>query len=427
MSQVQPQDAKAQFGDAIAQSRLVKRFMNLGGLARRPKPVVGVTPSDVIHRENKWSLLRYRPRAAGLAYKRPVLLVPSLINRHYVLDLMPGKSFAEWLVGKGHDVYIIDWGTPGAEDRYLSFDEITDKYLGRAVRKASASAGGEDVHVLGYCLGGTLTTIYTALHPEKVASLVDIAAPISFDDDGLLARWTKSDKFDVKAILDAFGNVPWQLMQATFQMLRPTLGLAKGVYMVDRAWDDEFLDGFLALESWGNDNVSFPGAAFGKYIDELYRKNSLVKGELSVSGERVDLGRIACPILNITFQHDNIVPAESAAPLMDLVSSTDKERLHLPGGHVGAVVSKSAAKGLWPKLADFWAKRDGEVARVAPTSSGPEEVAKPSVAKRTSDAPVTVMASASEPAPVNALTSAPRRARKTQNRTTNGRRSATRR
>lgn len=397
MSQVQPQDAKAQFGDSVTQSRLVKRVMNLGGLARRPKPVVGVTPSDVIHRENKWSLLRYRPRAAGLAYKRPVLLVPSLINRHYVLDLMPGKSFAEWLVGKGHDVYVIDWGTPGDEDRYLTFDEIADRYIGRAVRKASAQAGGEDVHLLGYCLGGTLTTIYTALRPEKVASLVDIAAPIAFDDDGLLARWTKSDRFDTKAILGAFGNVPWQLMQATFQMLRPTLNLSKGVYMIDRAWDDEFLDGFLALETWGNDNVSFPGAAFGKYIEELYRKNALVKGELAISGERVDLARIACPVLNITFQHDNIVPADSAAPLMDLVSSTDKERLHLPGGHVGAVVSKSAAKGLWPKLADFWAKRDGDAA--ATSTSGPDEAPKPSLAKRNTETPSAVVASAPSASP----------------------------
>ena len=325
MSQVHPQDSKAQANSpqlagsagsivgGIEQSRVVKRLMNLVGLARRPKPPVGLTPSDVVHRENKWSLIRYRPRAQGTAFARPVLLVPSLINRHSVLDLMPGKSFAEWMVAKGHDVYIIDWGTPGPEDRYLAFDEICDRYIGRAVRKVSQRSNDQDVHLLGYCLGGTLTTIYTAARPEKVASLVDIAAPISFADDGLLARWTKSRGFSVDAILDAYGNVPWQLMQATFQMLRPTLNLSKGVYMVDRAWDDEFLDGFFALESWGNDNVSFPGEAFRKYIDELYKKDSLVKGEFNLSGDRVDLSRITCPLLNITFQHDNIVPAESAA------------------------------------------------------------------------------------------------------------------
>lgn len=339
-----------------------KRLLNVVGMAKRPKPAVGVTPADEVFRENKWRLLRYRPTGNGPKYRRPVLLIPSLINRHYVLDLMAGKSFAEWMVGKGHDVYVIDWGTPGDEDRFLTFDEICAGYIGRAIRQVSRRANDEDVHVLGYCLGGTLATIYAAAHPEKVASIVDIAAPISFDDDGLLAQWTRRKEFDIDALLGAFGNVPWPLMQATFHMLRPTLNLSKGVYMLDRAWDDEFLDGFLALETWGSDNVSFPGVAFKKYIEELYQRNSLVTGQFRMNGERVDLRNITCPVLGITFQHDNIVPTQSASVLTDLVGSTDKEMLVLPGGHVGAVVSKHAAKGLWPKIATFWAERDGVVA-----------------------------------------------------------------
>jgi polyhydroxyalkanoate synthase len=352
-----------------------KRLLNLAAAVRRPKPAVGLTPADEVFRENKWRILRYRPRASGLAHRRPVLMVPSLINRHYVLDLMPGKSFAEWMVAQGHDVYVVDWGTPTAEDRYLSFDEVCDRYLGRAVRKVSARANGEDVHLLGYCLGGTLTSIYAAAHPERVASLVNIAAPIDFEDDGLLSHWSRRKEFDLSAMLAAFGNVPWPLMQATFHMLRPTLNLVKGVAMVDRAWDDEFLDGFFALETWGNDNVSFPGEAFRKYIEDLYQKNALVRGELTISGERIDLSKIACPLLAVTFEHDNIVPAKSAACLVDLVSSKDKELLHLNGGHVGAVVSKSAAKGLWPKISGFWAARDGStstsVSRSTPAGAAP--------------------------------------------------------
>ena len=88
----------------------------------RPMPRVGQTPAVTVHHENKWRLLRYRARPEGLAFRTPILLVPSLINRHYVLDLMPNKSFAQWLVARGHDVYVIDWGTPGDEDRFLDFD-----------------------------------------------------------------------------------------------------------------------------------------------------------------------------------------------------------------------------------------------------------------------------------------------------------------
>lgn len=291
----------------------------------------------------------------------PILLVPSLINRHYVLDLMPQKSFVEWLLGQGWDVFIIDWGTPAREDQYLEFDDFCDRYLGRAVRRARALAGAEKVHLLGYCLGGTLTTIYTALHPETVGSMVNLAAPIDFADDGMLSAWSQLEELSLTAVTDAFGNMPWPLMQAGFHLLRPTLNLQKLVYAVDRAWDDEFLDGFLALETWGNDNVSFPGRAFRTYIEELYRQNKLVRGELFVGGRRVDLGAIEAPVLVVSFEHDNIVSTQSAECLVTLVSSAKAEKLRLRGGHVGAVVSRKASEGLWPRVADWFGAHDGNV------------------------------------------------------------------
>src|SRR5690606_32844373 len=132
------------------------------------------------------------------------------------------------------------------------------------------------VHVLGYCLGGTLATIHAAARPERVASLLLLAAPVSFSDGGQLAVWTQTPTFDVGAIVTAFGNVPWQLMQGAFHMLRPTLTLSKAVALVDRAANDEFLDGFLAIETWGSDNVSFPGECYRQYIEELYRGDALM-------------------------------------------------------------------------------------------------------------------------------------------------------
>jgi len=324
----------------------------------RPMPKVGQTPADVIHRENKWQLLRFRPRPEGVAHRTPVLLVPSLINRWYVLDLMPGKSFAEWLVDRGHDVFVIDWGTPGPEDRYLTFDDVCDRYLGRAIRRSARAAGSEKVHLLGYCMGGILTAIHAAARPERVASLVQLAAPVRFDDDGLLAKWTRTSTFDIDALVDGCGNVPWQLMQSTFHMLRPTLNLSKAVAVLDRAWDDQFLDGFLALETWGNDNVSFPGECYRRYIKDLYQGNQLVHGTFTLSGRPARLESIECPVLAVTFEHDHIVPAHSAKVLVDRVGAADKEHLHLPGGHVGAVVSSSAKKHLWPRMIGWWAERD---------------------------------------------------------------------
>lgn len=339
-----------------------RRWRNLLGLAGRPRPVVGATPADAVHRENKWSLLRYRARPEGVAYATPVLLVPSLINRHYVLDLQPGRSVAEALVARGHDVFIVDWGTPGPEDRHLTFDAIADGYLGRAIRVAAQHGARGRAHVLGYCLGGTLAAVHAAVRPERVASLAALAAPVAFRDDGLLSLWTRSPTFDLRALVDATGNVPWQLMQGAFQMLRPTLPLAKAAHVVDRAWDDEFLDGFFALEAWGGDNVSFPGEAYRRYIEGLYRADGLMRETFTLSGRRVRLRDIACPTLAVTFAHDNIVPEASAAPLVERVGSADKERIHLPGGHVGAVISRKALATLWPTISAWWAARDAEPA-----------------------------------------------------------------
>lgn len=335
----------------------MKSLRNLLSLPFRPRPAVGVTPADVVFSENKWRLLRYRPRPAGLAFRTPVLLVPSLINRHYVLDLTPGKSFAEYLVKQGHDVFCLDWGTPGDEDRLQTFDDICDRALGRATRVAAGHGERDEVHLLGYCMGGILTAIHAAVRPAYVASLVELAAPVRFHDEGLLSAWMRTSTFDVDAMVDAFGNVPWQLMQSSFHLLRPTLSLSKAVGLLDRAWNDEFLDGFLALETWGNDNVSLPGEFYRRYA-RMYRDDELMRGTFSLSGHPVRLADIRCPLLTVTFEHDNIVPWRSAAELHERASSPDKHHLHQQGGHVGAVVSKSAARGLWPRISQFWAERD---------------------------------------------------------------------
>ena len=373
----------------------MKRLSNLASLFTRPKPPVGTTPSDVVLRENKWRLLRYRPRPEGIKFQTPVLLVPSLINRHYVMDLLPGKSMAEDLVKAGHDVYCLDWGTPGDEDRFLGWDDICDRYLGRAIRHVAKTSPRNKVHLLGYCLGGTLTTIHTTVHGERIASLLNLAAPVSFADEGLLARWTQSPGFKVGDIVDAYGNVPWQLMQGAFMMMRPTLNLAKAVALIDRAANDEFLDGFLALETWGSDNISFPGKCYEEYIERLYRGDQLLKDEFTMSGKPAKLSAIECPVMCVVFEHDNIVPWQSAALLLDRVSSKDKQLLKLPGGHVGAVVSKSAQKKLWPKLSQFWAERDQDP---LPTKTktkleavpppGPREVPPPTGSRTTKKKPL---------------------------------------
>lgn len=341
---------------------------SLRALAKRvPRglPAVGQTPYDVVWSENKWRLLRFRPVTGprALRYRTPVLLVPSLINRWYVLDLAPGRSFVEYLVNQGFDVFVIDWGTPTKEDRYLTWDDICGRYLGRAVRHAAKYSASNVTHVLGYCLGGTLAANYTAAFGSHVASLVALAAPIDFSVAGIMTAWTRTPEFDVQAVTEGLGNLPWPLMQAAFHMIKPTLNAAKVVGLLDRAWDDEFLDGFLATERWGNDNVAFPGACYRDYIELLYRRNSLYLDQMTLLGQHALLRNIDCPVLSVSFAHDHIVPQAASDALLTKISSPDKAGLSQRGGHVGAVVSKNACKGLWPNVAGWWAARDTDAAR----------------------------------------------------------------
>lgn len=327
------------------------------------RPPVGKTPRDVVFTENKYQLLRFR-KPKGVQRKagaRPVLLVPSLINRWYVLDLLPEQSFVGFLLERGHDVFLIDWGTPGPEDRFVGLDTYIDRYVDRCVRVATRLANSDAAHILGYCLGGTLTAIHGALHPERVASMVTLAAPIGFTDDGLLTKWMNVDAFSVDRIADAFGNIPWPIMQACFHMLKPTLVGSKLLTLLERADDADWLKVFVAIETWGGDNVSFAGNAYRKYIGDLYRGNRLVEGGLSIAGREVRLSELTCPLMVVSFANDHIAPLESTKVLLELAGSEVKVDATQKGGHVGAVIGRRAREGLWTQISDFYRKHDGAV------------------------------------------------------------------
>jgi polyhydroxyalkanoate synthase len=279
---------------------------------------------------------------------KPLLLIPSLINRWYVLDLRPGASLVEALVGAGIDVWCLDWGVPEAEDRYLDWEAVVAR-LGRAVRRVKRETGADRLGVLGYCMGGTLTTIYTAQHASDFAALITLAAPIDFQRGGQLRCMVEPRWFDADAIADA-GNVAPMQMQAGFVALRPTLDLGKLMSMPELATDARAREAFFALDEWASDNIPFPAEAYRRYIRELYQENQLVEGTHRVAGKPVSLGAITCPTLVITASRDTICPPAAATALLSHVGSTDKDVLQVPGGHVGAVVGSRAARDMYPAL-----------------------------------------------------------------------------
>jgi len=128
---------------------------------------VAQTPKQVIWTLNKARLYRYSPVVpAEQRHKVPLFLVFALMNKPYILDLRPGNSFIEYMVKQGYDVYLLDWGAPGLEDKELKFDDYVLDYLPRAIRKLKAVSGCDEFSMLGWCIGAILTTIYAALRPD---------------------------------------------------------------------------------------------------------------------------------------------------------------------------------------------------------------------------------------------------------------------
>jgi len=305
------------------------------------------TPKDTLFRDGTAQIYRFRSGEAGRS-STPLLLVPSLINRWYVLDLRPGASLASSLVEHGIDTFCLDWGVPEDEDRYLTWEDVQQR-LARAVRFVRRTTGASKVGLLGYCMGATLAGIHAALHDEGVAAFVNLAGPFDFSAGGLLSTMVDPRWFDVDTIAAA-GNVAPMQMQSGFVALRPTQNLAKLVAQIDRAHDPKARAAFDALEEWASDNVAFPAAAYRTYIRELYQRNELARGEHHVGGRRVDLKNIRCPLLTIAADRDTICPAKAARALDDLSGSSDKESIVVPGGHVGAVVGSRAQTVLYPAI-----------------------------------------------------------------------------
>jgi polyhydroxyalkanoate synthase len=322
----------------------------------------GASPSEVVHQDGRVKLLHYLSDDPP-KYRQPLVFVFALVNRPYILDLLPGKSVVEHFVKAGFDTYLIDWGRPTHADRNESLESYVDGYLPRLIEHVANRTGVEQVSVLGYCMGGTMSTIFTALHPQRVRNLMLLAAGIDFTTrEGLLNQWADGENFDVDGFVDAFGNCPATFLQWSFLMLKPIGNfLQKPITLLERLDDDKFVHEFLTMETWLNDNIPVPGEVFRQFVRNLYQQNQLTRGELTLGGRRVDLQRITCPVLNLMATKDDLVPCAQSEPFNDCVGSTDRKTLKLAAGHIGLAVGSRAQRELWPEAVRWLEQRSDPI------------------------------------------------------------------
>jgi len=320
-------------------------------------PAVGLTPKDVIHSRGTLKLYHYRAQSDEV-YRVPVMLVMSLVSKPYILDLTPGQSLVEFLVKKGFDVYMIDWGVPRPEDTKLRLEDYVLDFIPECAQRVLEDSGEDELSVVGYCMGGQLSTMYASLHPDgPTKNLACFTTPVDANGMTLFRQWTDKRYFDVDRVVDTLGNVPPELLYASFDMLKPAARVAKNITLWDKLWDDEFVKSYRMFDRWAADQIPFPGECFRQVTKDMMWDNKFVKNEMEIGGERVDLGNIKVPFMHVVAEHDHIVPYEAAKPLVPMVGSEDKKELMLKGGHVSLVAGGNAIYRLWPQLESWLGER----------------------------------------------------------------------
>jgi len=322
--------------------------------ALAPRPPVGLTPYRVVHRQDKLEL-RWYP-ASGRSARPPVVLVPSMINRSWILDLEPDRSLVRALSAAGHPVYLVDWGTPGPEDAAEDVAYVVLELLHRAVDRACRHAGQPSAFLLGYCQGGTLSVMYAALRPQRVRGLCALNTPVCFAEGGRFRELVDPAVFDAARCIDADGLVPVAVMKPAFQLLDPVGSWTKYVAVDEASDDPDRLRRVMARERWLEENVPLPGAFAREFVMRAYQEDRLLAGTWSVRGERVDLKRLVAPLLVVTCAKDFICPPAAATPLSAAVGSPDREQVELGCGHIGVVVGAEGPRTFYPLL-DRWLRR----------------------------------------------------------------------
>jgi polyhydroxyalkanoate synthase len=333
------------------------------------KTPVGRTPRDLVLRRGRFELYRYRGPEGGAAERRkPVLLVYSVINKPYILDLTPGFSFVEHLLRQGLDVYLIEWGPTVRGDRTATVDAYVDEGIRAAVGFVKETTGVASVPLFGHCIGGNLALMYAALHPEDVERVLVLTTPVTAGRGGVVALWTDRVLFPVDEIVDKHGLMPAKLIRWTFVALKPYYEVVKLKIFIENLGHEPALRLFHVVDRWGNDNVDVPAEFFRKFVHEVYHDDRFRRAQTRINGRAVDLGAITCPLLNAAATRDWIVPFESASILNDLVGSRDNRLLPIGGAHVSIMIDPRAYP-LWTRMSDFLLGKGEETGSTAGASA----------------------------------------------------------
>jgi polyhydroxyalkanoate synthase len=346
-SLIRSQDASA-FHRALSEesARRVGDFLK-GVRAYRDHPYRrDLAPAPVLWRQGATRLLDYGQGGAG----KPLLVVPSLVNRAYILDLTERRSLLRWLARKGFRPLLVDWGTPGAEERRFGLDDYVAGRLSAMLDHVLDRAGRP--LLLGYCMGGLLALALAALRQDDVSGLVALATPWDFHQPNRrAARQIQSMQPALREALALHGEMPADVLQIMFALQDPGAVERKFRQFGRMRPGSAPARNFVALEDWANDCVPLTAQVAEETFFGWYGDNLPARGAWRVAGQAVDPGDLRLPALVMVPSRDRIVPAAQALPLAAALPSA--RTVMVEGGHVGMLIGARAVTEVYAVIAAF--------------------------------------------------------------------------
>lgn len=355
-------DAWTQLDAALAAETLSRHREVLDGVrAYQGHPHHRAMPAvPVLWTQGTTRLLDYRDpdRPGGV----PVLVVPSLINRAYILDLTARRSLLRALARQGLAPFLVDWDAPGDAERAFTLTDYVDGRLVAALDQVVATTGAKPA-VLGYCMGGNLALALALACPDRVRGLALLATPWDFHAGGEgHAALLRSLAPTLDAMIALVGHLPVDMLQALFSTLDPGLVARKFAAFSHLDGRSAKARDFVAIEDWANDGVPLAAAVARECLERWYGDNDTAAGRWRIGGRVVDPAALTVPVMGVVPVRDRIVPPVSAMALLDRVPAA--RVLTVPGGHVGMLLAPRAGTELYRPLGR-WLGRLPATPRVA--------------------------------------------------------------
>lgn len=327
------------------------------------------TPSEIIDTGRTREVHRY-VKAKGVRSKGiPVLLVPPLGAQASCFDLRRGLSLAEDFVNRGRPTYLVDYGALKGEDRLVGIEHFINDVLPPAIRTVSEDAGGRDVHLVGWCMGGLLSIGTVAIYDDlPVRSITMVASPFDLSKQPLLkpvqavAKVTRGRL--IGSALKTAGSVPAPLVSVGFKATSLPTYLKKPRTLWTRREDREFLGQVQAVDHIMNNMLAYPGRATLQVYQRMALRNEVATGKIQGPNHLIDLDHVTVPVMNIAGRTDALVPRAAAHHVGSLLPNSPDVRLPLaPGGHLGVLTGTKAPETTWAEIHAFLSSHDRRRAR----------------------------------------------------------------